>query len=200
MASALLDPNNLEILKYLMTSQWSIGALSDVLQLPLAKIYYRVRKLEKLGIVCRVRSEARHGRAIAHYQILETNWFIPFELTPASTPAELIASSFRPGFEQFLRRFGSLAERFTTPQVWGVHVQLKSDDLDFELTPPRPAPHLTGTVLGNWSNKRLSRERALVFATRLEALIAEFDAMPEEPGAPEQLLGAFFIEQAARES
>ena len=194
-AQALLDEQNLEMLRCLMQTEWSVQELVNELHKPLAKTYYRLRKLERLGIVTCVRSKSRHGRVIRYYRILETHWFVPFEFTPASTPSELIASSFRPIFEQFLQHFGSLAERFTTPEVWGVTMQLKNHDLEFELSPPRPERHLTGPVLANWISKNLTRDQALQFETRLEALVAEFNDMPEEQNAPEHLLGVFLIEQ-----
>jgi Helix-turn-helix domain len=195
-ARALLDAGNLEIVKHLMRAELAAQPLAEALNLPLSKIHYRLRTLERLGIATCVRSQPRGGRAIRHYRILETHWFVPFELTSASTPSELIASSFRPLFERFLNRFGDLAERVTTPDAWGINIQLKDDDLSVELSPARPERHLTGPVLTHWIGKRVSREQGFAFEARLEALLAEFDALPEEASLPEQLLGVFLIEGA----
>lgn len=194
-AQALLDDQNFEILKCLMQAELSATELANALQMPLSKLHYRLRKLEALEIAVCVRSEPRHGRAIRYYRVLQTHWFVPFELTQANTPSKMIASQFQPMFEHFLESLGKLAERFTTANVWGVSVQLKDGDLDLDVRPPRPDPHLTGAVVADWTTRRLSREDALRFEARLKQLASEFLEIPEASDASESMLGLFLIEQ-----
>jgi hypothetical protein len=194
-ARALLDANYFEMLERLMKAEWSAQELAGVLHLPLAKTHYRLQKLEALGIAVCVRSAPRHGRSIRFYRVLQTEWFVPFEFTPASTPTELIAMSFRPTFERFFRCFGQLAERFIVPNAWGIQLSLRNQELELELSPDRPERHLTGAVCANWTVKRLSRENAHLFEIRLKELTAELADLPDEPDAPEHILGLFLIEQ-----
>jgi hypothetical protein len=195
MARALLDDSNFEMLERLMRAEWSAQELAGALHLSLTKTHYRLQKLEGLGIVVCVRSAPRHGRSIRYYRVLQTDWFVPFEFTPANTPTELIAASFRPTFERFFECFGQLAERFIVPDAWGIKLSLQNQELELELSPPRPERHLTGAVCANWTVKRLSREHALLLETRLVELAAEFGGLPDAPDAPEHILGLFLIEQ-----
>lgn len=171
-------------------------------------MYYRVRKLERLGILQVVNEEKRKGRPIKHYRAAARAFFAPFAVLPHETFERALVDSWRI-FED--RRAAGAARAllasFDDLHRWGFRVNVNDegavmavwgprdigpdwDDATFMQEVDRPAVYgrNTSLLLSRSEAKALQREPN-DFATRWMLRSRENRAGGGEGAMAEHLLG-----------
>lgn len=77
-ARLLVAPEFGRIVDALLDRERSVAALAQELNRPLDTVHYRVKKLERAGLVRVVRQEKRAGRGVKVYTSVATQFFIPY--------------------------------------------------------------------------------------------------------------------------
>lgn len=122
-ASALMDLNLLPLIAHFLRSESSVSQAAEVVGAELDEVYYRVRKLERLGILEVTSTESRAGRPIKRYRASAQAFFVPFMILPQETLARALAESARvPDERRAEATARALLEMTDDPSEWGFRV------------------------------------------------------------------------------
>lgn len=191
-AELLLDPQHYTLLQLLMRGEPSASELARELGVPLSRAHYLLGKFVAAGLARVAREEKRAGRAVKRYQSVRPEWFVPFEVTSATTLTELFTAQLEPRMAQVYALLARQALRGGARQ--GVTLRVQDGVLQVQLRSGAPENRdETRTTTGQVSGLRLSAERARDFRARLEALAAEFQTTPNDEGET-FTLGLFFVQ------
>lgn len=173
-----MNPANLRLLEALRAGRPSASELALTLNLPLSKVHYLLEQLVDAGVAEVVEVERRAGRPIRRYR-MERDWYVPFEVTPASTLEELVGGQARALMDRFTHGLMKLQQ--DDGREWGFRlVYSETHGLSLGITDVHgEQPFREEPVMATWVALRLPRVRAQELRSRLEALLHEFD----EPGA-----------------
>lgn len=86
----LLNPTYRSMIKCLMTRPYTLSELVAELELPMDKVYYRMKRLEEPGLVKVVRQQTRPGKPLKYYAMTAQQYELPFANTPNATLDELV--------------------------------------------------------------------------------------------------------------
>lgn len=118
--AALTDLTLLPLMAHFLRSTSSASEAAGVLDADLDDVYYRVRKLERLGLLELAETRARAGRPIKRYRAAAEAFFVPFTVLPQETLARALAESSR--FTEERRADATaraLLELADDPGAWG---------------------------------------------------------------------------------
>lgn len=100
-AQLLLDERERRYLSYFFDAPRSVSEVAQILDEEPSKLLYRVRKLQRLGLLWVARHEARAGRPIKHYQTTAKSFVVPYSASTAADTREflgLIEGTLRDAF------------------------------------------------------------------------------------------------------
>lgn len=180
-ADALTDLAQLPLLAHFLRGASSVSEAAEALGEDLDRVYYQVRKLEKLGLLEVAFEEARAGRPIKHYRASAQAFFVPYAVLPHETFARALLESSRVPEE--LMAEGSaraLLERIDDPWTWGFRVYRDAEGAVNAFWGPREAGEdwdvlgqLLGPeeppVFGTHTSLALTREQAKEMQRELHA-------------------------------
>jgi DNA-binding transcriptional ArsR family regulator len=186
-AQALLDTLNQDMLAELLEGEQPASVLAARLDVAMNTLHYRLRKLERLGLVRVARVQTRAGRAVRWYAPTARLWDIPFDLTPAATVREFVAQTTSVWLE---RTLGNIAARIQE----GLSVSFGKWDvqrarLEYNLAPADEASLGDAVLLAQ--TLRLAPTRAAALRTGLETLITPF-LREHDPDGVEYTISVLF--------
>jgi hypothetical protein len=150
-------------------------------------MYYRVKRMQRFGIVSVARSERRAGRPVKYYSAGAQALFVPFAATDYETLETMLLAMETANQERFTRSLAaSLAEvDASAGPSWGCLVYADADqavryrmrqegateaDARGSLLDPRGPPYYSV-----WRALRLRRDDGKELQSRLDALAQEFE-------------------------
>jgi hypothetical protein len=74
----LANPDHQRYLECFMTNECTMARAAQRLDVPLQRVFRKVRQMLKLGLIEQTRLETRVGRGIRHYRTVADQFFIPF--------------------------------------------------------------------------------------------------------------------------
>lgn len=195
-ARLLIDVQQLSYLQPFMAQASSIGQAAEQLDVSNDDMYYRVKRMERLGILEVVREEARAGKAIKYYSVVAGGLFVPFAATPADTLETLLLGTDS-AFETNLAKgiVGSFWEIIEDPETWGLrlfkddrgrlHLDYGPEDApdDWDLQAFLSEPHYPA-IISAWTEFALSHEDAKALQRKLQALHEEYRAKSTHKDPP----------------
>ncbi|WP_022803066.1 ArsR/SmtB family transcription factor [Deinococcus ficus] len=190
-ARVLLNPAWRPVVARLLAGPGTVSGLARELNQPLARVHYRVRTLERLGVAQVVRQDRRAGSVMRHYG-MSGPWFIPFGVTGAATLEEFMNLQVLPEVQALVR--GSLRQWHALlgrePGFWLGHefLTISSSEGPFALSRQLDDEPL---ILA-FSRLALDRAQAMAFKQRLIALVQEFEGVGA-PDAPPYDLAVFML-------
>ena len=133
-AALMFQAKSLELLSVLIESERSLQQISNALEWPLNTCKYQLERLRQAQLVTCTREEARAGRAIRYYRAVASQFFVPYALTPAMTPATLLEQEYAPKAKRFAHNLTSVALKAREAQLefnsgefdWGVRFSLEN--------------------------------------------------------------------------
>ena len=128
-AALMFQPKSLELLSVLIESERSLQQISDALGWPINTSKYQLERLCQAELVTCTREEARTGRAIRFYRAIASQFFVPYALTPAMTPATLFEQKYAPKTRRFAHNLTTAALEARAAQGkmnWGVRFELEN--------------------------------------------------------------------------
>lgn len=172
-AKLLLNVELRPLLILLMSGPCNVSEAAEQLAITLNRTHYLMTKLEKAGVAVVDHVTARAGRAVKHYTIAP-RWFIPFDVTPASTMTESASAQILPRIQQMVNRAIHLVQENTTQQR-GYWLEPQSLKLGDENGPTEELFQGNQPFLLNIGKMHLSSDQASEFKCRLLALLEEFE-------------------------
>ncbi|MFW8627059.1 hypothetical protein [Deinococcus sp. ME38] len=183
-ARLALNPAYTDLLRLLMTREWTAAPLAAAAGQALNAAHHRLGRLLEAGLVRITRMEARRGRPLRHYRAVSDALLIPYHLTPLGSLEDLISlheDTFSGRFRQavvqagvpLVRREEDIAVRLYR-QAGGVVMDVTPTaehfDMDDLLRPEAPA------LTVDWGVLHLTREDAKALQRDLRDLLARYAA------------------------
>lgn len=171
-ALALTDLSQLPLLAMFLRGEATVSQAAERLGTDLDEVYYRVRKLERFGILEVVSQEKRKGRPIKHYRATARAFFAPFAVLPHETFERALVESWRV-FEE--RRAAGAARAlmasFDDLHRWGFRVNVTEEAAVMAVWGPRdPGPDWDDTTL------MLDADRPAVYGRNTSFLLSRDEA------------------------
>ena len=171
--------------------------VSDVaveLGLKVDAMYYRVRRLEALGLLEVARTVPRKGRALRLYRARSTHFFVPFTALAERTVEELLAEGDAEMRRRAARSTAAAMRDARLPLRMGIHVHLDAagapsvalGPADRDWSPQRLLAPGVPAIASAWAPLRLDFEDAKALQRELFELIGRYAA---KRGAQPYLLG-----------
>jgi hypothetical protein len=159
-------------------------------------VLYRVEQLLNCKLLKIDHLETRAGRAVRHYRCVADSFFVPFGATSFETINALVMRTELLHHQRFAQALGVAREHQVTDEGWGT---LLSRDAvgNVEVTTihhgvnNQPSPRAS-MPFSRWSSIKLPPEKALEFAERLQALMAEYIGQSSNQSEAEYLLHVGF--------
>jgi DNA-binding transcriptional ArsR family regulator len=132
LAQMLLEPETLRLLSVFIGQEQTASQAAKAIKVPLTTLMYRIKRLEKAGLLVMTRLERRNGSPIRHYRSVSESFFIPYDFTPFETPEFLLAYQHAPRqkrLEQALVRAGRSQFDIKGRPVFGVCLVQEGDRL-----------------------------------------------------------------------
>jgi len=161
-------------------------------------MYYRVKRMQRFGVLSVTRTEPRAGRPLKYYSVGARGLFVPFAATDYETVEAMLLAMESANQEQFTRSMAaSLADLDASGvATWGCLVYAddegvvryrmrreggsEADARSALLDPDAPA------VYTAWRALRLRHDDAKELQARIDGLVQEFERRAaEHEGAPE---------------
>jgi hypothetical protein len=138
--AALTDLTLLPLLAHFLRTTSSASEAATALDGDLDEVYYRVRKLSRLGLLEVASTEKRAGRPIKRYRAAADAFFVPFALLPHETLARALADSERFSAERRAdATAGALLAMTDDPYAWGFRLDRDADGAVSAFWGPREA-------------------------------------------------------------
>ena len=132
----LMHPTESYYLKPFMLKASSVSEAAELLNVSMNFLYYRVKRFLQVGILEKVNSKKRRGRAIQYYRASAESFFVPFSATDKESLEQLIANhdehwqpNLRKGIANAYKASG-LDEKY-----WGVRINTAADLMMFDINP-----------------------------------------------------------------
>jgi hypothetical protein len=125
-AKALTDVEAIGFLQTLIGAEHTVAEAAALWNVRVDAAYYRVKTLERLGLVRVTRTSKRAGRAVKHYRAISDDFFVPLGIIPEATLEAFLETANLHFQRQMLeaqskaihRAFSSGAHR----ERWGIHI------------------------------------------------------------------------------
>jgi hypothetical protein len=119
-ARYLVEPSARRFLVPFIGRARTVSEVATELDVAVNAILYRVKRMMALGLVIVARTEPRRGRSVRYYRAASDTFFVPFDITTASSFEELFRTTLQ-GHHDALLRSVTRAWAAMQPQVtWGV--------------------------------------------------------------------------------
>jgi DNA-binding Lrp family transcriptional regulator len=189
-ATLLLDDVARSVLAAFLEGERGVREAADTLGLDLDATLYRVKRLERAGLLVQVGLRRRAGRPVRLYRAAAEAWFVPFEVLPH---ADLEEAFFEMHVDQG-RRLARAAARALRQTSWagyriargdggGLSVQGVREDGRAFADPDSYAGPVDASV-----ELHLRPADALRLNQELRALVERYLALQEGRGEPNRLL------------
>lgn len=99
----LLNPAYRPLIKHLLIKPMTLTQLSQDLQSDMDSVYYKVKKLESIGLAHVAYKVARKGKPIKYYSMTSKSYEVPFNNTNNDTLEDLIVSQIMNRQEVFAK-------------------------------------------------------------------------------------------------
>jgi hypothetical protein len=182
----LANPDHQRYLECFMTNECTMARAAQRLDVPLQRVFRKVRQMLKLGLIEQTRLETRVGRGIRHYRTVADQFFIPF--SDKSFEEILLESNLN-----FERRFvAAVATQWlgyaANNQGWGTtYSQSPNGRLvtraPVHLQPQTPVPEAPN-VLSSFTQWKLNPDDAAALFTDLTALLERYEAKNSSGSQP----------------
>jgi hypothetical protein len=128
-AAIFFQPKSLELLSVLIETERSLQQISDALAWPINTSKYQLERLCQAELVTCTREEARAGRPIRFYRAIASQFFVPYEFTPAMNPATLLEQEYAAKAKRFAHNLTTTALKAREIHGefdWGVRFSLEN--------------------------------------------------------------------------
>ena len=128
-AKALTDVNLIGFVQSFIGHSRSVSEAAHLWKLRVDAAYYRVRQLERLGLIAISSETGRAGRNLKRYRAVADNFFVPLGIVPEATLEAFLEATNR-HFQALL--LGSQAKAIRThfsdinSERWGIHIGLNA--------------------------------------------------------------------------
>ncbi|WP_148231771.1 ArsR/SmtB family transcription factor [Deinococcus proteolyticus] len=99
----LLSPTYRSIIKQLFLRPISLTQLAEELGSKMDSVYYKVKKLESMGLACVAYEQTRRGKSVKYYSMTAERYEVPFNNTNNDTIEDLIVSQMTSRQEAFAK-------------------------------------------------------------------------------------------------
>lgn len=183
-AKVLMQPRAQRVLAPFMAGERTVGEVAAATGISTQSVGYWVKRFTNLYLLRCTRTRPRRGRPIRCYRAAAGGFFVPFEMTRASTLEALLIEQERPWTEQLYRDL----VRAGDPGVgelhgWGMCVSASGEVPYLNFAPnPQLAEDVVASVLKpdapalwtGWAVLKLDFADAKVFQRELAALIGRY--------------------------
>jgi len=173
----LMHPQESIYLKPFMTKAVSISAAAKKLKLDMNYLYYRVKRFEKAGILEKVGSQKRQGRAICYYQASAKSFFVPFSASKSETVEQFLANHdahWQPALSKGIAKAYKLLSQDL--QDWGARIDMSGELMSFGIEPLHKVEKVRPKgIINYWDTRHyLSDEDVKSMTSELNAVLKKY--------------------------
>ena len=128
-AKALTDVNLIGFVQTFIGQSHSVSEAARIWKLRVDAAYYRVRQLERLGLIAVNSVSQRRGRPVKHYRAISDRFFVPFGIVPEATLEAVLETSGAHFRQEMLKAQSKATHEFFSLRPaghWGLHIGLDS--------------------------------------------------------------------------
>ncbi len=203
-ARLLADPESARFVFPFLGRERTVSEVAAELGLKVDAMYYRVKRLERLGLLRVVRLLERKGRAIRTYQASSSAYFVPLTAVPDATVEELLERGEAGPRQRATEGFAAALKDAALAVRFGVHVRLDDGEPSISLGPEdanwRPERFLDAAapaLLMSWTSLNLDFADAKALQRELFEVIARYSVLG---GAQTYLMGVSLVPTPRGES
>ena len=126
-AKALTDVNLIGFVQTFIGQSHSVSEAAKLWKLRVDAAYYRVRQLERLGLIGVDSVSQRSGRPVKHYRSISDRFFVPFGIVPEATLEAVLETSGAHFRKEMLKAQSRATHEFLSMHPaghWGLHIGL----------------------------------------------------------------------------
>lgn len=197
-ARLLSDPKQARLLLPFLGRERTLTEAAEELGLRLDAMYYRVKRLERPGLVRVVRLLERKGRAIRTYQASASAYFVPLTAVPDATVEQLLEQGDAGPRKRVTEGLAAALKDATLTIQFGIHVRLDPSGepsiglgpQDADWQPQHLLDAAAPALLTSWVSLQLDFADAKALQRELFDLIARYAALG---GAQSYLMGVSLV-------
>lgn len=119
-ARALTQLKTTQLLEPFMKRELTLSQAAKELGFKLSALFYHVERFIAFGLLEVTRTEARAGRPLKLYHSTAHTFFVPYQLTPSETLAQLLGDLIGPSERRFHREAAHTLQ--TLDPDWGLNI------------------------------------------------------------------------------